>query len=714
MKRGIVKLQEVNSDDSWEVYLDGKETTRIKNNLSYMSDDERLATILTAAEILSHCPSPNSDSGRKTGLAIGKIQSGKTSNFISLMALAFDNNYNIIVVFAGTKNNLLTQTKERIYKMFDIDNNKRNDRDVVVLCTNDKFDSITADELNKLYSMGRKIIIIALKHQNRIKEVKSYLHDANFSHKPILLIDDEGDQASLNAKVAKNDKTVIYSELLLLKESLFHVAFISITATPQANLLIDTIDSLSPDFCQLVEPGKGYIGGSAFHGDHQDDYVIELPEDENGMLDGNGMPESFLNALGTFFVGSIIRKFRNEGKNHVMLIHPSQRKFDHIEVEEKVKLVLEKWLNYSEQDVSEFGYKELKRYLEYGYNELSKTVDDILDFKVILSEISEQLKDSRVLVINSDKATDIDYYKTRNIIIIGGNMVERGLTINDLAITYIVRRSKNKSNADVVEQRARWFGYRKKYFDLCRVFCTSQIKRDFANLLSHEDDIWEFIKYCKKNNVNIKEMPRLFELDNNLNPTRKSVVPNIAEINFGIWTEQKIINLDEEVLDELLMCWKKLLNNYNYEDIKVGNLVHRKYFDVSLSDVNNIIGKYYSGNTSFNFKYPKAVEQRKIRNGKPNTVNILIMRIHNGEVRSFDSSNIITSNLMQGHSPDKLETDPIYYPGDRCLFLDETQLQIHLVHPRFDNFTKSDLIIPMLAFYSPVENSKRVIGRMDI
>ena len=79
MLKGIVELNnDNNSADNWEVYLDGKETSCIKKNLNYMSEDERFETILTAAKILSNCPNPNLNGGKKTGLAIGKIQSGKT------------------------------------------------------------------------------------------------------------------------------------------------------------------------------------------------------------------------------------------------------------------------------------------------------------------------------------------------------------------------------------------------------------------------------------------------------------------------------------------------------------------------------------------------------------------------------------------------------------------------------------------------------------
>ena len=84
------------------------------------------------------------------------------------------------------------------------------------------------------------------------------------------------------------------------------------------------------------------------------------------------------------------------------------------------------------------------------------------------------------------------------------------------------------------------------------------------------------------------------------------------------------------------------------------------------------------------------------------------MRYKTGEERSFDDNNLITSNLMQGHSQNRYESDPLYYPGDRYICLDKKQLQIHLVHPKNNN----DIMVPMLAFYAPVTNAKRIIGRL--
>jgi hypothetical protein len=54
-----------------------------------------------------------------------------------------------------------------------------------------------------------------------------------------------------------------------------------------------------------------------------------IPDDEPSILDDAGLPRSFYHALATFFIGGAIRLYRGDDGKHAMLVHPSQRKFDH-------------------------------------------------------------------------------------------------------------------------------------------------------------------------------------------------------------------------------------------------------------------------------------------------------------------------------------------------------------------------------------------------
>ncbi len=96
-------------------------------------------------------------------------------------------------------------------------------------------------------------------------------------------------------------KSVFHKHIKLLfdiKNKIKRHCFISITATPQANILIKTSDKLSPDFGQLIKPGNGYCGLSVFHGEEQDKYVKEIQDNEDTLLDETGgIPKSFYHAL---------------------------------------------------------------------------------------------------------------------------------------------------------------------------------------------------------------------------------------------------------------------------------------------------------------------------------------------------------------------------------------------------------------------------------
>ena len=168
------------------------------------------------------------------GIVIGKVQSGKTSNFIALTALAFDNNYNIAVILGGNKNNLLNQNADRIKRYFkNVDEEK-----LVILTTNQNETLLQSDNIKRFMHEGRKVIIVGLKHQKHINKIKNVFENTLLSNEPTLIIDDEGDQATLNTKVFSNNMSTIYKSVIELKSKINKHCFISITATPQANILI--------------------------------------------------------------------------------------------------------------------------------------------------------------------------------------------------------------------------------------------------------------------------------------------------------------------------------------------------------------------------------------------------------------------------------------------------------------------------------------------
>ncbi len=254
----------------------------------------------------------------RTGIVIGKVQSGKTSNFISVLALAFDNKYDVAVVLGGNTLELLKQNATRIQSAFNVGPEK-----LTVLKTNDNKSLINPDRIREFVENGRKVIIVGLKHHKHIGQIAEIFDNSFLAELPILVVDDEGDQATLNTKAYMDSMSSTYESILNFRSKLRRHCFLSVTATPQANILIQAFDRLSPDFGELVYPGEGYCGLQTFHGESSDKYIKEIPDDEGNLLDVTGVPQTVYKAMAMFFVGNAIRRSRGDSGTHAMLIHPS-------------------------------------------------------------------------------------------------------------------------------------------------------------------------------------------------------------------------------------------------------------------------------------------------------------------------------------------------------------------------------------------------------
>ena len=720
MEGYLKRVEQTIDQERWPIILDGSEMKIVRGKLS-MNEAEKDATILSAARILGNCSNPYGLEQRRVGLAIGKVQSGKTSNFISLMALAFDNNINIVVLFGGSSKILKRQADERILESFDFEERaKNNDRSLTFLTTSNNFDNLSPDEIGNIYRMGRKIIITALKEYTHIERVLEMLKNANLDKKPILIIDDEGDQITLNGAVKKDKTTTTYREFVNLFSSLSFSTFISVTATPEANLLIELDDELSPDFCELISPGKLYSGAETFHSEPYSKYISVIPEDENVILeDDQGIPESFEVALSTFFVGGIIRGLRGDYGVHSMLIHPSSRIIDHKKVKVKVEAVLKKYQEISNSDEEDI-FKFFENFVRKGYDELSKTIDEQFNFDIILEQMKKDIFDVNTVVVNGDGDKEIIYRNFRYFIVIGGSMVERGLTVKNLAVTYIVRTNKGKENADTVLQRCRWFGYRiskikdrlVSYLDVCRVYMIDSMANNFYELKLTEDSIWNCIKHAQKSGKALKEMDRLFKLSGHFNPTRPNVILNTQVFSFGDFkTQHSIKNMnDQSKINIINDRWEEMLKKYDFSIQDWKNFKHYIYKDVEIKDVLEIIKEYYPQEyTNFDSKYIDTTLQLLEINEKPTKMNVVLMRYElknggTGEDHKINPENYYIGNIMQGRNG--VEGEDNYYPSDQYILPKEIQLQIHFVNNKELNLSK----IPVLGYYAPL-NEERLVGK---
>ena len=700
MNDNIIKMEYTTPpDQGWIVKTDGQFTSCVKEYLLKDGIPEEGVTniVFNAAKALGYCLCPHvDDDNQKTGLIIGKVQSGKTSNFIALTALAFDNEYDVVLVLGGTKTPLVKQNSDRIREYF-----YEVEDQVNVLDTNENFDLIDEQHITQFIKMGRKIIIVSLKGTRRINAIRQRLFElTSLSEKPILIIDDEGDEASLNTLVKKGKKSPTYKSIELLKASLKRHCYISVTATPQANMLIDAIDILSPDFGLLVDPGSGYCGLDVFHG-ADNKYTIPISEKETSLLD-DGIPNSFYNALSLFFVGCGIRKYRGmrRDEKHSMLIHPSQLKADHSTVFNKVETLFKKW-KYSADNHNDISYKQFRdQHLKKAYDHYKKTVE-LPPFELIESDILDAIRQCGRHIVNGNSVpNNADKLFPYNIYV-GGNLLGRGLTLKGLAITYIIRTAKGISAVDTVQQRARWFGYKMSYIDLCRVFASPKIIKEFAEIRDHEEDLWSTVQNGNLQGTRFKDIARIFVLSDTMRMTRANVA-STRNYSFSFWNYQRIFQAIPEYRDNniaIIDAFRKK-HHSQLQTLTFGNArPHIVLYNMSFDDVKkDIIDNYIFPDES---KLNKALIDKlsvllKSKEIRP-IIDVIWIRDGIPAVHPVIDGHI--SNYMSGRRPQD-KTKPMIYPGDQNMLTknDVMQLQIHLIQKK-----DSDECSPTLALYVPID-----------
>lgn len=691
----------------WSIAVDGFFRENVEKQM--LADDmtpEAVDSVFSnAVRILSHCPNPNiQEELTETGVVIGKVQSGKTSNFISVLALAFDNGYDIAIVLGGNTLDLLKQNASRITSAFNVDPEK-----LTVLKTNDNKSLINPARIKEFLENGRKIIIVGLKHNKHIDQIAEIFSSSYLSNQSVLIVDDEGDQATLNTKAYKSSISKTYGSVLNLKSKLKSHCFLSVTATPQANILIETFDQLSPDFGELVYPGDGYCGLQEFHGENCDKHIYEIPITEPNLLDDPGVPPSVYKAMAMFFVGNAIRHSRGDMGNHAMLIHPSQKKYDHKIVESKIQNILDQWKSKAKTKLSgkrDISYTSLRKLLMEAFDSFVADGVICMNFENLENTILQRIKAcSPVLVCNSDEnaSENAKHYKTN--IFVGGNLVERGITIKGLAVTYITRRAKGKSNVDNTEQRARWFGYKAHYLDVCRVFTTKDIKDDFSSILEHDEDMWASIERAQERGIPFKEMPRIFKLARSafLSLTRKNVA---RTENFALseWKPQRYFMSDKqsatsnaEVISNFRQARCDSITPERHNKVQVHAVLSNQNYHVVYDELLSKLA--YVDGEILNKRYFSLLDEALEKLELDPAVDIYWVRDEAHSTRKILPDGSV-QQLFQGRNPNL--SSPLYYQGDRSLAdkaPEHIQLQIHLVKPT--NLSAVDFYAPVLALYIP-------------
>jgi hypothetical protein len=511
----------------------------------------------------------------RRGLVVGHVQSGKTAHYTGLICKAADAGYKIIVVLAGTYNNLRSQTQIRLDEGFlgfstspNPDSHQligagRNGRDAGIRpnCATNRdeagdFNRKAAKHL-AITPEQRPWLFVVKKNKNVLELLLSWIrnHAANsvdpeshrpvVTHLPLLVIDDEADNASVdtgeqlfNADGTPNEDHQpkrINSLIRKLLNSFSRSAYVGYTATPFANIFIhekgatreEGPDLFPSAFIVNLGAPSNYIGpaqlfGVATPNGHQgglplvrdirdqsdDEHSNWMPaKHKNGHQPRhNGkdqLPPSLVDAIDAFILTCVARSLRGQASNHsTMLLHVTR--FNSVQDEVR-RQVDEHLLHLRQRVLRQINHEEILRRLktlwENDFLPTTKmvqaerpddTTENLPPWEVIQPEIAEIVSGIEIATINGSAKDALRYSERQGkglkVIVIGGEKLSRGLTLYGLCVSYFLRASKMY---DTLMQMGRWFGYRPGYLDLCRLYTTNELLEWFRHIADASEELRE-------------------------------------------------------------------------------------------------------------------------------------------------------------------------------------------------------------------------------
>ncbi len=649
-------------------------------------------------------------------LLVGKVQSGKTSNLEMLTAIAFDNGYNILVIYGGYDTGLLKQTTDRFKGTFNVVGDATYDEDgPAVFTTDDSAQILSIDDeiMTDLLDNNKPVIFVSMKRPAAMKKINELFDRLDKSKFKAFIIDDEGDQASLNTSKDKiKNASATYKEISRMKDLLDEPMYLSVTATPQANIFLDTWSRLRPDSIRLIQPGFGYDGAEIYHL-YENDIIKIVSDSDHEDLSTGVIPESLWEAVRYFIVASAIKRKRaSQTKEHYsdMIIHAFREVTQHSNIYTSIN-------NYLKNMKDSFEYDEdddKKTYLTEFRNCYEKYVSEEIKcdtaFDSIIEEISTVVKKTKIILKNGiGKTTQGNENLKWHKIYVGGDLLQRGLTFSNLITTYFTRWAAGGGYMDTNLQRARWFGYRSKYIDLCKIFTTAEIAQEFTNLAEIEDDLWEQFADVENGERLIDDI--LIQSENTKqNPTSKRRV-KYKKVNFkNRWLKQRFLVDDENKISKNDNELQKLFNAVTWKTTTAGSTngtatARYAYFDANT--LKKLISVIYGVFDCEPFQKKALMDLL----GEDNIPVILMGNDKKARYRSIYEDNFRIKALLQGANSTVAEK--ITYIGDSSVIIDKDKIniQIHRIVPGKDKaYPMTNKEQYMFAVYIPKEKTYFVKG----
>ncbi len=471
------------------------------------------------------------------GLVMGDVQSGKTANYTGLINKAADVGYKVIVLLTGVIEELRAQSQSRLDSGFigrdsrDLLEGNQGSEKIGVgryrqrtpnVLTSVDFDFLTknAKALGgiPLKNIQEPVLVVMKKIKTPLTNLKAFIESQIDRSSvqldpPLLILDDEADNASVNART-DDDPATINKLIREIRDKFRRSTYCAYTATPFANVFInpESNDLFPENFVYSINPPSNYVGPSTIFSEDGrhfyqlvdiDDAEEVIPEKHKKDHKIERLPRSLEQAIQVFLLSCVTRDLRMENLKHrSMLINVSR----FTAVQESLSHAVKEYLYKITEDIKQYLASDLAWARHQSLTELQDLWNEHyaetgLDWDLIRKNMYEAIAAVKVLTINqkTEETEKLHYSRHkagRKVIAIGGMTLSRGLTLEGLCVSYFYRNSKAY---DTLLQMGRWFGYRTGYEDLCRIWMTAEAQDWFNHISNVVDELRFDIKRMHAN-----------------------------------------------------------------------------------------------------------------------------------------------------------------------------------------------------------------------
>ena len=589
-------------------------------------------------KIIGHLGNPlwSEKAWNRRGVVVGQVQSGKTEAYIGMVAKAIDAGYKSIVVLAGLHNDLRAQTQLRVDEgivgntMLDneqfqrikigvgeLPDHQRRVEQEIISMTSGRTDGDFSYQVAQRFTSAALTHIYVIKKNvpTLVKMVDHFRKNSEATSEPILIIDDECDQASINVGPDESP-TATNREIRNLLSLFPRSSFVGFTATPMANIFMHPdasnpdqgADLFPKDFIIRLRPSAEYLGPERLFGidadpndgqagelvqlvigtDDWSDWITPLAKGKGQSFEPGPLPESLLQALSDFVIGAAIKRLRlgtpgelgydpEVGPHATMLVHVTSR----VEVQKKIRDQIDEERKRIADDLIGGSNRpdSWSRRIEHAYRRMVETrtpleasldsaqahwaIGQEFDFKTVLGMVRAMIAELEVSEVNGTVEDGLQYRTSlhRFVVAVGGNKLSRGLTLEGLTVSYFLRSA---GTWDTLMQMGRWFGYRPRYLDLCRVYMPSDLILTYENVTRAIDDLnAQFDAMAASGDSPAEFGLRLVRIPTGQLPTRKGAMRNARVVveahHSGTLLEKLLVPMSgsafDRVHDALQQLW---------------------------------------------------------------------------------------------------------------------------------------------------------------